>query len=338
MQQLTWTEAGLAWREVDAPRLSGDGDALVRPIAVATCDLDALVLSGGAPLPPPFAFGHEAVAEVVETAPGVTAAARGDLVVVPFQLSCGHCDRCRRGQTGSCSTAGAGAAYGMAPIGRGEWGGMLSDLVRVPYADAMLVPLPAGIEPVHAASVADNVPDGWRAVAPPLRDRPGEAVLVVGGGGSVGLYAAAVAVALGSERVDYVDQDARRLAVAEAVGARPIERRPDGGRAGRYAVTVDHSGTVEGLHTAIRSTDPGGTCTSTAIYFAGDVPLPLLDMYVRGVTFHTGRVDARAAIPAVLDLMVAGRLRPELVTSAVVAWDDAATALDGLDAKVVVSR
>jgi threonine dehydrogenase-like Zn-dependent dehydrogenase len=339
VRQLTWLGPGaLEWQEVDAPRLEGDGEAIVRPIAVATCDLDAVLMSADAPLPPPFAFGHEAVAEVVEVGPGVTVAAPGDRVIVPFQMSCGRCDPCRRGATGSCETAGAGAAYGMAPIGRGEWGGMLSDLARVPYSDAMLVPLPAGLVPADVASVADNVPDGWRAVAPPLAARPGAPVLVVGGAGSVGLYAAAAAVALGSEHVDYLDDDPRRVAIAEAVGAHPIEARPDGRRAGRYPITVDHAGTVEGLHTAIRSTEPEGTCTSTAIYFDSEVPLPMLEMYTRGIRLHTGRVNARAAIPEVLALVVSGRLHPELVTAAEVAWDDATTALVGLDAKVVLVR
>jgi alcohol dehydrogenase len=92
------------------------------------------------------------------------------------------------------------------------------------------------------------------------------------------------------------------------------------------------------LHSAIRSTEPEGVCTSTAIYFASDITVPLLEMYTRGITFRTGRVNARAVIPKVLDLVTAGRLEPELVTAAVVAWDDADTALAQLDAKTVVTR
>jgi alcohol dehydrogenase len=61
-------------------------------------------------------------------------------------------------------------------------------------------------------------------------------------------------------------------------------------------------------------------------------------MYTRGVVFRTGRVNARAAIPAVLELVAAGRLRPELVTSATVQWDDAPAALASLDAKTVIVR
>ena len=339
VRQLTFRSPGrLEWEEVAPPRLSGDRDALVRPVTVATCDLDAAVIAGKAPLPGPFAFGHEFVAEVVEVADGVEVAREGDRVIVPFQVSCGACERCRRGLTASCDTAGAGAAFGMAPIARREWGGALSDLVRIPFADAMLVPLPPRVEAATFASVSDNVPDGWRAVAPGLQADPGAPVLIVGGLGDVALYAAAIAVALGSERVDYVDTSERRLEVAQAVGANPIERAADGSRLGRYPITVDHSGEAAGLRSALRSTDPEGTCTSTAVYFTPDTPMPLLEMYTRGITFRTGRVNARAVLPHVVELIVTGRVRPELVTAATVPWDEAGTALEHLDAKTVVVR
>jgi threonine dehydrogenase-like Zn-dependent dehydrogenase len=328
----------LRWEEVASPMLSGTGEALVRPVAVATCDLDAGLLAGVAPLPGPFAFGHEFVAEVVETAAGVETVRPGDRVIVPFQINCGRCARCRRGLTASCAIAGPGAAYGMAPIARREWGGALSDQVLVPYADAMLVALPAEIEPSSVASVSDNVPDGWRAVAPPLRAEPRAPVLIVGGIGDVALYAAAVALALGSEQVDYIDTDQRRLRVAESIGANAIERNVDGSALGRYRITVDHSGTTPGLHSAIRSTEPEGTCTSTAIYFAPETPLPMLDMYTRGIIFRTGRVNARTVIPEVLAMVSSARLRPELVTSEVIRWDDADRALADLTAKTVVVR
>jgi alcohol dehydrogenase len=339
MRQLTFTAPGeLRWDEVADPVLSGKGDALVRPIAVATCDLDAALMAGVAPLPGPFAFGHEFVAEIVEAADDVATVRPGDRVIVPFQLSCGECERCRRGLTGSCETAGAGAAYGMAPIARREWGGALSDLVHVPFADAMVVALPEGVEPAAVASVSDNVPDGWRAVAPALNAEPRAPVLVVGGAGDVALYAVAIGVALGSKRVDYVDTNDRRLPVAETIGANAIEQPVDGSRLGSYPVTVDHSGETVGLHSAIRSTEPEGTCTSTAIYFTRETPVPLLDMYTRGINFRTSRVNARAVIPDVLALVSTGRLRPELVTSATVQWDDAERALADLNAKTVVVR
>ncbi len=339
MQQLTYTGAHrLEWEDVPTPECSTGDAALVRPIAVATCDLDAAVMSGRAPLPGPFAFGHEFVADVLEVGEAVASVRAGDRVIVPFQVSCGTCEWCRRGLTASCATAGAGAAYGMAPIARREWGGALSDCVLVPYADAMLVALPAGMEPASVASVSDNVPDGWRSVAPELERRPGAPVLVIGGAGDVALYGVAVAVALDSTQVDYVDTDPRRLAVAERLGANPIERTPDGSRLGRYPITVDHSSDGAGLQSALRSTEPEGTCTSTAIYFSNETALPMLDMYTRGVVFRTGRVNARSAIPHVLDLIQSGRLHPELVTTATVQWDDAPDALADLNAKTVIVR
>jgi threonine dehydrogenase-like Zn-dependent dehydrogenase len=214
----------------------------------------------------------------------------------------------------------------------------------VPFADAMLVALPPGLEPAALASVADNVPDGFRAVADPLAATPGAEVLVVGGWArSVGLYAAACALALGASRVVFADADAARVERAAALGAEALpvpageDGRPDWpAKLGRFPITVDASGDHGGLHTALRSTAADGTCTSVAIYFEPTTPLPLLEMYTRGCTLHTGRVHARAVIPEVLALVAAGRLDPALVTSAVVGFDDAPDALADPPTKLVL--
>jgi alcohol dehydrogenase len=97
----------------------------------------------------------------------------GQRVVVPWAISCGACDRCRRGLTSQCQRkASTLAAYGFG--GRaGGWGGMVSDLLRVPFADGMLVPVPDGMSPVTLAGASDNLPDAWRTVAPhPIAFRP----------------------------------------------------------------------------------------------------------------------------------------------------------------------
>ena len=93
---------------------------------------------------------------------------------------------------------------------------------------------------------------------------------------------------------------------------------------GPYAITVDASADPDGLALALRSTAPDGICTSTAIYFGEQPTLPLLEMYTKGITFKTGRANARTAMPHVLELAASGALRPELVTTRVVAWSDAA--------------
>src|SRR5262245_50564336 len=175
MQQLTFVEPGkLEWRDVPEPKLQGDGEALVRPIAVATCDLDKMVVRGYVPAEEGLPFGHECIAEVTEVGDAVGSVRPGDLVSVPFQISCGECDRCRRGQTGNCERVERMATYGL-PVGT-NYGGFLSDAARVPFADAMLVRVPDGVEPATIASLSDNIPDGWRTVGPQLAERPGAPV------------------------------------------------------------------------------------------------------------------------------------------------------------------
>jgi alcohol dehydrogenase len=330
MPSLTFTgPRELEWRESEAPKLNSDEGALVRPVAVATCDLDALIVAGGSPFPPPFAIGHEGVAEVVEVGDRVSSFAAGDRVVIPFQVSCGTCAACVDGRTGNCSTVPWQSTYGFG-FGDAYCGGFLSDLVRIPYADHMLVPLPAGIAPEAAASASDNGPDGYRAVAP-LRDRwPGASVLVVGGAGpgSIGLYAVGHARALGAERVVYVDADEGRRAIAERLGAETVADVPDR-LDEHFPITVDASANPRGLELALRATAADGICTSTGIYFdASDPPnFPLFEMYVRNTTFVTGRPHARTLIPDALHSIESGGFDPTVVTTKVVDWADAPEAL-----------
>lgn len=338
MRALTLTEdRRVEWREAPDPVLEGPAEAVVRPLAVALCDLDQPIIRGEAPVPPPVAIGHEGIADVVEVGDAVTTVKPGDRVVVPFQISCGECERCRSGLTGDCATAGPGSMYGFGAFG-GSWGGLLSDLVRVPFADAMLVALPAAVDPVAAASVSDNLPDAMRTVAGPLAEMPGADVLVVGGGApSIGLYAVDFARALGASSVSYVDADPERRELAERLGAEPLEPS-EKGRYRRHAITVNATADHAGLHAALRSTKRGGICTSVGIYYEEMTPLPLLEMYTTGVRFVTGRVAARPAIPTVLDLVGSGSIHPELITSNVAAWEDAPDAVLATERKLVIQR
>jgi alcohol dehydrogenase len=338
VEQLTYTAPNeLEWREAPEPKLDSDGAVLVRPLAVATCDLDALIVRGLSPFRPPFPLGHECVAEVVEAGDAVRSVQPGARVSVPFQISCGECDPCRRGRTGNCANTDFMSSYGFGPAVE-RWGGFLSDVVLVPFADHMLVPVPKGVETAAVASASDNISDGWRTVGPQLADEPGAAVLVVGGAGpgSIGLYAAGLAVVLGAERVVYVDADQGRRRIAETLGAETVAEMPE--RLGPFPITVDSSADPDGLRLALRSTAPDGTCTSTGIYF-GDVPsLPLLEMYTKGIVFKTGRAHVREAMPKVLELAADG-FEPERVTTRVVAWADAPDALvEGSWTKLVIER
>jgi threonine dehydrogenase-like Zn-dependent dehydrogenase len=337
VRELQFIEKGkLEWREADEPRLQGDGEALVRPLALATCDLDRGIVAGVVPVEGPFPFGHECVAEVTEVGDTVTAVKPGDLVSVPFQISCGECARCRRGQTGNCESVPRLSMYGL-PLGP-DYGGFCSDLARVPFADAMLVAVPEGVEPAAVASLSDNIPDAYRAVAPQLAEEPGAAVLICGGAGSIPLYATAIALALGAERVDFVGGTAAERQLAEQLGATLLEEEAPDHRLGPYPITVNGSFDHQGLACALRSTAPDGICTSIGIYYEPTTPVPLLEMYTNGIRFHTGRVHARSAMDPLLELVRDGRLRPEQVTSETAGWDDAAEAVAGHRGKLVLTR
>jgi alcohol dehydrogenase len=325
VRQLTRVAPGhIAWTEAPAPRLQGPREALVRPLAVTLCDVDRPMADGRFPVPGEIALGHEFVAEVTEVGAAVSSVRPRDRVVVPFQISCGECDRCRRGLTAHCSALPARSQYGFGAFGGGH-GGAFSDLVRVPFADAMLLPVPSGVAPEAVACASDNLGDGWRAVAPALRAMPGADVLVLGGIGSVPLFAVDVARACGAGRLDYLDGDRRRLEVAEKLGARALEG-PLPASVGAYDLVVD--GTLldpNGLACALRSLRPGGLCVAVTIYLE-DPHVPGFFMYSQGVRLETGRVNARAAMPAVLELAQAGRIHPLAVTDGVLPFDDALAA------------
>lgn len=322
MRQLTLIEPRrLEWIDAPEPRLGGADAALVRPVAATMCDVDPVIIDGRFPLPMPVAIGHEFVAEIVELGSAVREFSPGQQVVVPFQISCGECDRCAAGLTAHCRVGPPTAQYGHGSFG-GDFGGAFSDLVRVPFASQMLVALPDGLSPTQAASVGDCVCDGWRSVAPHLREKPGSSVLVIGGCGSIPLYAVDVATALGSTEVDYLDVDPTRLAIAEKLGARVTDSDiPD--RFGEYGVIVNGAFPAEpGLACALRSLVPDGVCVSVS-WQLEDPRIPLAQMYRCGVRLHVSRVNARPIIPEVLKLMEAKRIRPEWVTSDVLPWEQA---------------
>lgn len=332
----------LEWRDEAAPIVSSDQDAIVRTVAVATCDLDTLIVNGQSPFSGPFVLGHEGVAIVTDVGDAVTSVRPGDRVLVPFQINCGTCGACCASRTGNCESLPLASTYG---FGFGEeatkWGGFLSEAVRVPFADAMLMPVPPGVNSAMAASVSDNITDAYRTVGPPLAARPGAPVLIVGGAasGSIGLYAVAEALALGAEHVLYVDADPGRRDVAAGYGARVLDHVPER-TDHRYPITVDASAKRDGLALALGSLDRDGICTSAAIYFAPETipPFPLLPMYTLGATFATGRVHARRDAPQVLDMLAEGTLDVAPVITRTVEFADAAEALLEPYTKLVFTR
>jgi threonine dehydrogenase-like Zn-dependent dehydrogenase len=328
---------GLEWREDPAPAILAASDALVRPIAASTCDLDQAIVHSTVPgAEQPFAIGHEAVGEVLEVGAAVTRLRRGDLVVIPYHLSCGACDRCREDLPLFCreTAAEALAVYGV-PVGA-EYGGLFSELVRVPFADHGLVKLPPSVSPLDAVSVGDNLTDAYRAIAPRLRARPGSDVLILSAG-SIGLYAADIARAYGAGVVRYVDASAQRRGLAAEFGAEVSAPEDfDPGERG-YPVSLVTHGSVDALRDALLAAGPGGEVENLGFHFA-DVALPVAAMHFKCVTFRSAMSNARPLIPEVLALVASGRISPRRVQTAVLPFDEAADALPRAGFKPVFVR
>ena len=314
---------------------SGAAGAIVHPIAVATCDLDRSLGLGATPFALPLHFGHECVAEVLSVGERVTTVRPGQRVVVPFQINCGDCPPCRQGRTGNCASLPPISMYGFG-VGGGHWGGVVSDQLLVPYADAMLVPLPDGVDPAAAASVADNVSDGYRHVAPYADDllaRDADAdVLIVAGisrrpvvTASVPLYAGLIARSLGLRHVHVVDSRVGVREHAAALGLRPL--KPSQARRHPPApLAIDTSGTPAGLRMALRHTARDGICSSAGGLHAS-ARIPTGTLFGRNATYRVARTHVRTLIPQVLELMSAGRLQPEQVTTHLAKLDDAPRAI-----------
>mgnify|MGYP003694108069 CR=1 FL=1 len=196
----------------------------MRPLAVSRCDIDLPYVSGLLPPPRPFALGHECVGEVTAVGESVTSV-RGrrprdravpDLVRRVRALP----PRVHRQLRVGAVPLRIRVAAAVERVGRA-----LSDLIRVPYADAMLLPAPANVAPWALAAAADNATDGWRCVAPHLAARPGATVLVViGVAPSIGSMPPTPRSRSGPDRVDVLSPIPEVLAVAERIGARRSSR------------------------------------------------------------------------------------------------------------------
>lgn len=343
MRQLTFIGTGkLELWDVPTPRVQDARDALVRPLAVARCDLDYGMITGASPLPGPFAFGHECAGEVIEVGEGVTHVKPGDKVIVPFQISCGTCDHCARGWTNSCLSVPRGAVFGMKPLCGVEFGGALSELIRVPFADHMLVPLPDKGRPEVFAGASDNIADAWRSVAPYLDQYPNASVLVLGSGRGISLYAVQIALAKGARRVLYAEtgDGSRALGLAAGMGAETLHV-PDPSahkNLGQFNITVDASNSRAGLNLVVNSTAPCGTCTSISVFFDNEVPFPMTKMYTKGITFHTSRVQSRVLLPTICDEVTCGHYHPEVVTSREVSFSEAIDAMDDPGPKLIFTN
>ncbi|WP_040871659.1 alcohol dehydrogenase catalytic domain-containing protein [Nocardia exalbida] len=227
MKAVTWQgRRKVAVETVPDPRIEAPTDAIIEVTSSGICGSDLHLYEVlGAYMSNGDVFGHEPMGRVVETGSAVTGLARGDRVVIPFQISCGACYMCRSGLPTQCETTqvrkyGCGAAlfgysklYGQVPGGQAEY-------LRVPHADATHIKVPEGPADDRFLYLSDVLPTAWQAVE--YAAVPDGGSVTVLGLGPIGDMACRVAAHRGY-RVIGVDRVPERLARAAARGVEVID-------------------------------------------------------------------------------------------------------------------
>ncbi|WP_445258973.1 zinc-dependent alcohol dehydrogenase [Nocardioides aurantiacus] len=338
--------------DVPDPRIEQPTDAIVKVTSSAICGSDLHLMEVLGPfLHTGDVLGHEPMGIVEEVGPDVTHIKPGDRVVVPFNISCGHCWMCTRGLMAQCETTqnratGKGATlfgytdlYGAVPGGQAEY-------LRVPQAQFGPIPVPSDEPDERFLFLSDIIPTAWQAVK--WADVQEGSTVAVFGLGPVGQFATRIAKHLGASRVIGIDRVPERLAMAQRHGIETLDnsdiddvgealielvdgRGPDGvveavgmeahdSPFGKLAhgivgalpdavaapmadkMALDRLGA---LHAAIKGVRRGGTVSVSGVYGGEVDPMPMMEMFDRGITMRFGQCHVKRWIddimPAVLD-------------------------------------
>ncbi|MBZ4522644.1 formaldehyde dehydrogenase, glutathione-independent [Mycobacterium avium] len=199
---------------------------ILRTVSTNICGSDQHMVRGRTTAPIGLVLGHEITGEVVETGPDVEFVKVGDIVSVPFNISCGRCRNCKEGKTGICLNVNPdrpGSAYGY--VDMGGWVGGQAKYVLVPYADWNVLKFPdrdQALEKIlDLTMLSDIFPTGFHG-AVTAGVTVGSTVYIAGAG-PVGLAAAAAAQLLGAAVVIVGDLNLERLAQARRLGAETID-------------------------------------------------------------------------------------------------------------------
>jgi len=338
---------------VPDPTIQAPTDAIVRITSSAICGSDLHLYEVLGPfLSPGDILGHEPMGIVEQVGSEVTHIKAGDRVVIPFNISCGHCWMCTRGLFAQCETTqvreqGKGATlfgytslYASVPGGQAEY-------LRVPQAQFGPIKVPEGTPDEQFLFLSDVVPTAWQAVK--YADVPEGGTLAVLGLGPIGQMCTRIGRHLGAGRVIGVDSVDARLAMAarhqvETLDMRSVDdvtetlismtdgRGPDAvidavgmeshgstlSTAAKVAqaavgllpdavaqpltdkIAVDR---LDALLTAIKSVRRGGTVSISGVYGGEVDPMPLMEMFDRGIQLRMGQAHVKRWIDDVMPLV-----------------------------------
>jgi threonine dehydrogenase-like Zn-dependent dehydrogenase len=296
------------------PRIEAPTDALVRVRRAAVCGTDLHLLAHPQGLPEGFVLGHEFAGDVVAVGAEVRSHAVGARVAGADYTACGACWWCRRGDHWECPERqffGTGAAFGP-PLA-----GSQAELVRVPFADTVLRPVPEDLSLDAAVLLGDTLATGFAAVSR-AGLRPGDTVVVVGGG-PVGQLTSLAAQACGAGSVVLVEPVASRRQAAAGEGA--LVAAPDRARElvdrvtdGRGAdAVVDAVGGRVGLDTAIDLVRRRGTVVSVGVHPEGGWQMPTDRAFGDELTLRFAIGNLMRDGDSLLALLRSGALDPAVV-------------------------
>lgn len=349
--------------EVPDARLEKSTDVLVKITTANICGSDLHMYEGRTDVEEGKVLGHENMGEVIEVGEGVDRVKVGDMVCLPFNISCGFCKNCEAGRTGFCLTANppnAGAAYGYADMG--PYSGGQAELLRVPYADwnALVLPEDARDKENDYVMLSDILPTGYHGTELAGVDK-GDSVVIYGAG-PVGLMAAMSAGLRGADQIFVVDHQPDRLKLAEQLGATPIDdskgdavdqilelTRGEGADKGVEAVGYQAHNregqespglTINNLIQAVRPTGrigvvgvfvPEDPSAADELAKAGKFAFDFGTFFFKGQSMGTGQANVKQYNRQLRNLIHAGKLKPGVIVSHELNLDQAAEGYANFD-------
>ncbi len=340
-------------------------DVLVKITTTNICGSDLHMYEGRTNVEQGKVLGHENLGQVIEVGPAVKRVKVGNMVCLPFNISCGSCNNCERGFTGFCLTLNpgvAGAAYGYA--GMGPFQGGQAEYLRVPYGDFNCLVLPEDAHEREADYVmlADIFPTGYESTEL-AGVQPGETVVVYGAG-PVGLMAAYSAYIKGAAKVMVVDRLPDRLGLAEAIGALPIDdskaspveqilELTDGQGADRGCECVGYQAhDPEGheqpnltMNNLVRSVRPTGGIGVIGVFVPedpkaadrleqnGQIAFDLGLFFSKGLRMGSGQANVKKYNRYLCNLIHEGKAKPSFLVSHQLSLDEAPEAYQQFDSR-----
>lgn len=330
------------------PQIEHPEDAILRVTRSAICGSDLHLYHGLVPdTRVGTTFGHEFTGVVEEIGSHVRNVKPGDRLLVPFNISCGRCERCRMGLTAYCDLSNPHSELACGVFGyshtTGGYDGGQAEFVRVPFADFGPVKIPDDMDDESVLFLTDIFPTGYQG-AEMGEIAEGDTVIVFGAG-PVGVFAMKSAWLMGAGRVIAVDHLDYRLDFAkwfadvETVNFREhsnvvmhLKRLTDmkGADVVIDAVGLEAEGSA--LHTltgltflqagratsigwAIHSVKKAGTISIIGVYGPPWNVVPIGDAMNKGVTMRMAQCNVRRYIPRLLQHIREGRVDTKPVIS-----------------------